>query len=120
MKIPLKLGEDGPQSTTATAAAAVLRDVKAVRDGDWNAKNSLAQAFNPLLISLAEKRAHGDPSKLNRYMDAGKEGLFKAAKRFRPKSDNDNFQIFALDFIEQAMNRIDRRGGGMMARLFGK
>ncbi len=38
MKIPLKLGEDGHQSTVAAEAAAIARDVAAVKAGDWNAK----------------------------------------------------------------------------------
>jgi len=120
MKIPLKLGEDGHQSTVAAAAAAIARDVAAVKAGDWNAKNSLARAFQPLLHSLAEKRAHGDQGKHNRYTDAGKEGLFKAAKKYKAKANGDNFQLFALDYIESAMDRVDGGGGGMFSRLFGK
>jgi DNA-directed RNA polymerase specialized sigma subunit len=119
MKIPLKLGQDGQQSTAAAAAAAIARDVAAVKAGDWSAKNNLARAFHPLLTSLAEKRSHGETGKHNRYLDAGKEGLFKAARKHRAKSNGDNFQIFALDYIEAAMNRVDH-GGGMLSRLFGK
>ncbi len=119
MKIPLKLGEDRHQSTVAAAAAAIARDVAAVKAGDWNAKNSLVRTFQHLLTSLAEKRSHGDQSKHNRYIDAGKEGLFKAAKQYKAKSNGENFQLFALDYIEGAMDRIDGEGG-MLSRLFGK
>ena len=120
MKIPLKLGEDGHQSTAAAEAAAIARDVAAVKAGDWNAKNSLVRAFQHLLTSLADMRAHGDEGKHNRYMDAGKEGLFKAAKKYNAKSNGSNFQLFALDYIERAMDRVDSGGGGFLARLFGK
>ncbi len=119
MKIPLKLGQDGQQSAAAAAAAAIAPDVAAVKAGDWNAKNSLVRAFLPLLTSLADKRANGDQGLHNRYMDAGKEGLFKAVKKYRAKSNGDNFQLFALDYIENAMDRLES-GGGLLARLFGK
>ncbi|MBT3295559.1 MAG: hypothetical protein HN919_20950 [Verrucomicrobia bacterium] len=118
MKIPLKLGQDGQQSTVAAAAAAIARDVRAVKSGDWTAKNNLVRAFQPLLTSLSEKRAHGDHGKHNRYIDAGKEGLFRAAKKYKSKSHGDNFQLFALDYIERSMNGIDQ-DGGLMSRLFG-
>ena len=118
MKIPLKLGQDEQPSTAAAAAAAIARDVRAVKAGDWNAKNSLVRAFQPLLTSLSEKRAHGDNGKHNRYSDAGKEGLFKAAKKYKAKSNGDNFQLFALDYIERAMDGVDQ-SGGLMSRLFG-
>ena len=118
MKIPLKLGQDGQQSTAAAAAAAIARDVQAVKSGDWNAKNNLVRAFHPLLTSLSEKRAHGDHGKHNRYVDAGKEGLFRAAKKYKSKSNGDNFQLFALDYIERAMDGVDQ-GRGLISRLFG-
>ena len=117
MKIPLKLGQNEQQSTATAAAEAIARDVRAAKAGDWNAKNSLVRAFQPLLTSLSEKRAHNDQAKGNRYIDAGKEGLFKAVKKYREKANGDNFQLFALDFIESAMDRVDQ-GGGFMSRLF--
>ncbi|NQU41331.1 MAG: hypothetical protein HQ523_15390 [Lentisphaerae bacterium] len=118
MKIPLKLSSDGQQSAAAAAAQAILHDVRAVKAGDWNAKNSLVRAFQPLMLSLAEKRSHHDMAKNNRYLDAGKEGLFRAAKKYKAKSHGDNFQVFALDFIESAMDRVDQKGG-VLSRLFG-
>ena len=111
MKIPLKLSLNEQQSAAAAAAQSILRDVRAIKGGDWNAKNSLVRAFQPLLLSLSEKRAHQDAAKNNRYLDADKEGLFKAARKYREKSHGNNFQLFALDFIESAMDRVDKKGG---------
>jgi DNA-directed RNA polymerase specialized sigma subunit len=118
MKISLKLDQDGQPSTAAAAATAIARDVRALKLGDRNAKNSLVRAFQPLLTTLSDKRAQGDHGKHNRYIDAGKEGLFKAAKKYKARSNGDNFQLFALDYIERAMDGVDQ-GGGLMSRLFG-
>ena len=70
--IPLRLGNDSRQSSREAAAKALERDILATRSGDWNAKNSLARTFRPLLTSLAEKRAD-DPKKVAGYIEAGKE-----------------------------------------------
>ena len=48
MKIPLKLGQNGVQSTRAAEAKAVEHDVLAAKKGDWNAKNSLIRSFQML------------------------------------------------------------------------
>jgi DNA-directed RNA polymerase specialized sigma subunit len=95
---------------------AIERDLQGCRRGDWEAKTRLIQAFMPLLTSLARKRSQ-DTAAINRYIEAGKEGLQTAARHFKAAS-NTKFEIFALTFIENAMDRTDRPG--LLARLFGR
>ena len=119
MKIALNMGNStNYQSTREAQAKAVERDVLMAQKGDWNARNNLAKTFMPLLTTLAEKRAGNNAITKNTLIDAGKEGLFKAASSYTKNIGSDKFQIFALDFIEKAMDR-SLKGGGFFARLFG-
>jgi DNA-directed RNA polymerase specialized sigma subunit len=116
MKIPLNLGQNGNQSTVAAQAKVMERDVLAAKGGDWNARNNLARTFSPLIQSLARKRA-SDAATINRLTDAGKEGLYTAAKKYRSSIGADRFQVFALEFIERAMDD-QLKGGNWFSRLF--
>jgi len=116
MKIPLNLGQNGTQSTAAAQAKVVERDVLAAKAGDWNASNNLARLFAPLLQSLARKRA-SDPVTINELIDAGKLGINTAAKKYRSSIGADRFQVFALTFIERAMDD-HLKGGNWFTRLF--
>jgi DNA-directed RNA polymerase sigma subunit (sigma70/sigma32) len=123
MKIALNMGGD---ANDPKAAQKVLeRDILAAKDGDWNAKGNLARVFMPLLTSLAEKRTK-DPARLNRCVEAGKQGLFHAARKYKSSMGPDHFRVFALDFIEQSMDRAvkaEETGpgqGGLLSRLFGR
>ena len=78
----------------------------------------LLRTFLPLLTSLAEKRTK-DLHALNDYLDAGKEGLFKAAMKYTPGEGAERFHIFVVDFIDEAMTRHDK-GDGFWSRLFGR
>lgn len=118
MKIPLHLANNGPQSTQATQTKNLERDILATKRGDWNAKNSLAKTFMPLITSLAEKRTTDNVQK-NKLIEAGKEGLFNAARRYKENMGPEKFRIFALDFIESSMDNVGK-GGGFFARLFGR
>jgi DNA-directed RNA polymerase specialized sigma subunit len=95
---------------------AIERDVQACKRGDWEAKTRLTQAFMPLMTSLARKRST-ETAGINRYIEAGKEGLLYAVRHYKPAS-NAKFQIFALPHIEDSMDRIDRPG--FFARLLGR
>lgn len=117
MKIPLKLGQSVTTSSIAAQAKALEQDVLKAKGGDWTAKKRLARTFSPLINSLAEKRS-SEPAKINQYIEAGKNGLLTATKKYKKSVGAQNFQIFALDFIETAMNRVDK-GGGFFSRLFG-
>jgi DNA-directed RNA polymerase specialized sigma subunit len=118
MKIPLNIDRNGPQSGREAQAKVLERDVLAARKGDWNAKNNLVRTFTPLLTQLARKRT-AEPARINTYIEAGKEGLLKAARGYRPGSRADRFQISAATAIESAMDKVDRKSGGFFARLFG-
>lgn len=117
MKIPLKLGQEGHQSSVQAEAKAIERDVIDAKNGDWNAKNRLVRTFHPLLVSLAQKRADV-PAQQQKFIEAGKEGLFKAVRKHKAGTDIGRFRLFALDFIEAAMDRA-AKGGGLFSRLFG-
>lgn len=118
MKIPLHLGQNGTQSAAAAQAKVVERDVLAAKQGDWNAKANLARAMTPLLLSLAQKRA-SDPQTIGALVEAGKEGLVKATRKYNSSIGADRFQVFALDFIEAAMDE-HLRGGNWFTRLFNR
>ena len=110
MKIPLKFGHSKEISTKAAEDKKLERVILAVQKGDWNAKGNLVRTFTPLLTSLAEKRS-SDIGKKNIYIEAGKNGLFTAAKKYKQNVGANRFKIFALDFIEQSMDRADKSGG---------
>ncbi len=94
----------------------LTRVIVACQRGDWEAKNRLAQTFQPLLHALADKRARGDVPEINRLIGLGKEGLFAAARKFPLATGAARFRIYALDFIERSMN--DQPG--FWQRLFGR
>jgi DNA-directed RNA polymerase specialized sigma subunit len=116
MKIPLNMGQTN-QSSKEAQLQAMERDILASQRGDWNAKNSLVRTFTPLLTSLAKKRA-SESAKASEYFEAGKDGLFAAAKKYKRSMGADKFQIFALDFIEKSMDRVENPG--FLARVFGR
>lgn len=116
MKIPLSYSNNETLSAKSAQAKVLTRDVVAAKKGDWKAKNHLAQTFMPLITSIAQKRSN-DKSEINRYIEAGKDGLFKAVKKYKD-SKPEGFQLFALDFIEQSMNKAVK-GKGFFSKLFG-
>lgn len=123
MKIALNMGGQG--GTDPRAAQKVLeKDILAAREGDWSAKNNLARVFAPLLTSLAEKRTT-DTAQMNRLIEAGKQGLFAAARKYKPGVGPEHFRVFALDFIERSMDDSGHSGEsggarGFFGRLFGR
>jgi DNA-directed RNA polymerase specialized sigma subunit len=119
MKIPLKLGQDEQPSGSAAEAKVLARDILAAKSGDWDAKNSLLRTFHPLIVALAQKRT-SNQAELNTFIDAGKEGLVKAIRKYNERIGPDRFRIFALDFIEGSMDRAGKKDGGFFARLFGR
>ena len=118
MKIPLNMGNNNGQSGKAAQLKTLEREILATKKGDWNAKNNLVRTFTPLLTSLAEKRTSNQGQK-NKLIDAGKEGLFNAARRYKETMGADRFQVFALDFIEESMDNMDKKVG-FFAKLFGR
>lgn len=118
MKIPLKMDTGRIMSEKEEKARILEHDIISCKNGDWEAKARLIRTFMPLLISLAKKRTQ-DNAAVNRYVEAGKNGLANAAAKYKTSVGADRFQIFALDFIEQEMNRAEPKKG-FFARLFGK
>lgn len=115
MKIPLNMGQASGQTSREIQMKTLERDIAAAKKGDWNAKNTLSKNFLGLITSLAEKRTT-DKSEINRLVDLGKDGLVTAIQKFKDTSHPERFQVFALDFIEQSMDKKP----GFFARLFGK
>jgi DNA-directed RNA polymerase specialized sigma subunit len=115
MKIPLNVQHESDETVNARALAQMIT---AAGRGDFDAKLNLVRTFTPLLTSLAQKRT-SETQKLNVYIEAGKAGLLKAAKKYKTSSMGaDRFQLFALDFITARMDRIDKKGG-FFGKLFG-
>ena len=71
--------------------------------------------FMPLLISLANRRS-SETAAINNLIDAGKSGMLRAVRKFRP-SGHAKFEVFALQYIESAMDRANS-SGGFWRRLF--
>jgi hypothetical protein len=92
-------------------------DIAAFQKGDWAAGDRLVQTFGSLLTSLAKERST-DPAVINKYIDAGKEGVLLAARKFKLSDSHARFQLFALDFIEECMDKVNKPKG-FLARLFG-
>jgi len=121
MKISLRVGDHSVEDGSGKAPKVPESDIQASKRGDWEAKNRIAVAFMPLMISLAKKRmaANKKSLTLNDYVEEGKKGLTQAAKHYTPDIGAEKFQIFALDFIEKAMDRLEGKGG-WLSRLFGR
>lgn len=115
MKIALNLRNESA-NPDVDREKAIERDAEACRRNDWEAKTRLIQLFMPLLTSLAKKRSQ-ETSAINRYIEAGKEGLVSATRHYKPVTHG-KFQVFALNYIENAMDRVDHPG--FFARLFGR
>ncbi len=118
MKIGLDMGGNDAAADKAAENRHLENMILNAKKGDWEAKNAVAQKFQALLMSRAEKRSD-DTARINTYLEAGKIGLNKACSKYKPAVGPSQFQIFALDFIEAAMDRVDK-GGGFFAKLFGK
>lgn len=117
MTISVGIGSDAESDKAAESRAQEKLIITAQR-GDWEAKNVLTKKFQPFISSMAEKRTD-DEKKASEYVEAGKLGLEKAIKKYKPSVGPDNFHIFSIDFIEAAMDRQDK-GGGFLSRLFGR
>lgn len=118
MKIGLNIGGSDPKDSKAAEQRALENLILNAKKGDWEAKDQLVLKFKPLLTSLAEKRTE-DTEMINKYTEAGKEGLLAAASKYKTTVGPEHFRIFALDFIETNMDHAEK-GGGILSRLFGK
>ncbi len=85
--------------------------------GDLREHMRLARNFRPLIRTLAEKRAGGPANikEINRLCSLGREGLYEAALEYTQKVGGLHFRVFALNYIERAM---DSKPKGFWQRLF--
>jgi len=94
-------------------------EIRACKLGDWEAKHRMTLAFTPLMNTLARKRApDGSPETINSLLEAGKTGLFKACRKYSPDVGIAKFQIFALNYIEQAMDAVHNSFFSRLKNLF--
>ena len=104
MAIPVHLHPSVDPSGKHAREERLERCLAACRNGDLREQMYLAGIFKPLIHSLAEKRAGGDLRVINHFCARGREGLYEAARNYRPKIGAGHFQVFALNFIERAMD----------------
>jgi DNA-directed RNA polymerase specialized sigma subunit len=86
------------------------------RLGDIESRRALEKNFYPLLVMLATKRVGANPAARNPLIENGKQGLRRAVDHFPKRALPRRFRIFALDYIEAAMDRKP----GFWSRLAGK
>jgi DNA-directed RNA polymerase specialized sigma subunit len=116
VKIPLHILTSESVPVAAAQSRAVERDIMAIKKGDFSAQQSLIRTFLPLILSVAQKRS-SEVSQINRYVETGKAGLLKAARKYKPGMGAEKFQFLALECIQSAMDR-EEGGGGFFSRLF--
>ena len=116
MTIPLNINQTNANMQQKMAHFEKI--ILAVKAGDWNAKELLANEFMPLLTSLAERRSK-EKAVINTLIEAGKKGLFKAAQKYVHKIHPEKFRIFALTFIEKEMDNALTGKKGFFSRIFG-
>jgi len=95
----------------------LAKDLAAAKRGDWDAKKRVIASMRDVLNELAHKRASSN-AEINVLLEAGREGIAQAIKKFKLSSGPDRFQIFALSFIEKKMDHPS--SGGFLSKLFGK
>ncbi len=117
MKIPLS-ANNNDKATTGVAARnqALENSIRAAKKGDWEARHHIERNLMPLLKKLAEKRSDNTAT-FNRMIEAGKSGIAIAIRKVPANIPGDRFQIFALPFIEEAMDKSGRKS--IWQRLFG-
>ena len=115
-RIPLRIESTGPHSGRAVRLRVMQKDIVAAKKGDWNARRALLAEFRPLLQTMADKRAQ-TPEDARKLAQAGEAGVVRAIRKFRASSGADHFQVFALPYIEKAMEQPGKPG--ILARLFG-
>jgi len=119
VKISLKLDELRREDEESVNVRTFERLLSAVRQGDFQAREALLQEYMPLITRLARKRA-GDAatSKVNSLIEAGRQGLFSAARHYRISKGPAHFKLYALECIEKYMDRSARPG--FFQRLLGR
>ena len=115
MKIALSQDEVASLSGSGAQSDALAQAVAGCKLGDWEAKRALVRLFAPLIEKLVEKRAGTDQAVRDALIERAHAGLYRAAKRFSKRESIRRFRLFALDYIENAM---DKKPCGL-SNLFG-
>ncbi|MBL7114366.1 MAG: hypothetical protein ISS35_01255 [Kiritimatiellae bacterium] len=116
----MKIALDLNQGSTVTAGAAQDRELERLilmaRSGDWSAKERLAKMFLPVIQDVATKRGTNgiDESLL---IEAGRQGVAKATKKFRPSQGAHGFRVSVVEYVERAIDRAS--SGSLLFKLFG-
>lgn len=118
MKIPLSRNDkETPTTGVAARNKALEKDLRAAKKGDWEARHRVERNLMPLLKNLAEKRTDNTAA-FNRMIEAGKSGIATAIRKVNTDIPGDRFQIFALPYIEEAMDKSQKKS--FWQRLLGK
>jgi DNA-directed RNA polymerase specialized sigma subunit len=117
MRLPIAgTDKDAALSGPEARSKALEKDIRAAKRGDWEARHRVERNLQPLLKKLAEKRTD-NISDFNNMIEAGKAGIATALRKVKQDISGDRFQIFALPFIEQSMDKSGKPG--FFQRLFG-
>jgi DNA-directed RNA polymerase specialized sigma subunit len=117
MNIPVKLHGSVDPSGRQCELESLGNCILNCQTGDLREHMRLARIFRPLIRTLAEKRAGGPDNvkEINRLCALGREGLYEAILEYTPKVGISRFRVFALDYIERAM---DSKPKGFWQNLF--
>lgn len=119
MRIGLKQRGAEHVSSKDAENKALEKAIWACKKGDWAAKDALGQIFHPLLKKMAERRTDTENSvEISQLMNHGKDALSKAAKKYKLEKGAHHFRVFAVPFVEKAMDK--RSSSGLLSKLFGK
>ncbi|MBT3192402.1 MAG: hypothetical protein HN341_07590 [Verrucomicrobia bacterium] len=116
MSIGANLRSEGGQTAATARTQALEKDLQAAKRGDWEARHRIESMLNPILTERAKKRASSN-AEVNALIEAGKKGIATAIKKYKTSTGADRFQIFAVSFIEDKMDKPS--SGGFFSRIFG-
>jgi DNA-directed RNA polymerase specialized sigma subunit len=104
MKIQLSHDDLANLAINSNELETLTNALAGCRAGDWESKHELERIFQSLLVMMATKRTGDDVKQRTRLIERGRAGLYRAAKRFPKREPAKQFRIFALPFIEAAMD----------------
>jgi DNA-directed RNA polymerase specialized sigma subunit len=116
MKAAISQNELAELNAASNDHALLAKLIAACRLGDIEARRALEKNFYPLLMMLATKRVGSNPADRNPLIETGKQGLRRAVDHFPKRELSRRFRIFALDYIEAAMDQKP----GFWSRLAGR
>jgi DNA-directed RNA polymerase specialized sigma subunit len=115
MKIALNMNQAEGQTAGQIEIEKLVGYLTAAQQGDWEAKARIVTMFTPLVTSMVDHRGLADEAR-SAAIERGKRGVERAAKKYKLVNGGDKFQLFAIRFIDVA---IDSKGG-LLAKLLGR